>query len=610
MALSLKSKYRPGGGLTHSPITEMDEDVVTPASEGPYVTRENTRSRAEVGALGMGSKKASLYLSRTASLVQPGRESRASSRSGTPKQEDASSKNGDKDSSSDKTSVFSLQKEFTFTGYDIMADVEPQPTQPKKTTTDDSDEEKYRRTNTDSYLNACRMLGQVPVNYVARHINDKNMVMKSHPLGPPGTRAVCIALVNNRFVESIDFEDNDLGADGAVSVAEMLRDNDVITEVRIAENLIGSRGAHAFTELLKDGKHLHTLDITGSGLEDSDSKYVADMIEFNPHLRVLNVSHNRLSEHGAIDIGRAIAINDTLQELDLSWNHIRGHGATAVSIGLQRNVALKKINLSWNGFAKHGAEGLGRALAENRTLRELDVSNNRLGMKAVPLLIKGLQENDGLDMLRIGQNPFSPEVAYAILKAIGESEKCVLTKLDLSDIVVRTDFIKEWDEIKSKRPIPLRIMFGAIVKSVTAPAKDPDALDWRDPVVRMFKFMHDEGYRVIDLLKKWDKDGNFSVDREEFKRGFQEIKADIDNQTKEKQKQAENSLLTAAQLDELVDRLDTDGDGEVDLGELLSAEKDFRRKMHLRIRKLAEKSRTAADKVDSVINKLKRIEEL
>ncbi|WAQ97930.1 LR74A-like protein [Mya arenaria] len=562
MALSLKSKYRPGGGLTHSPITEMDEDVVTPASEGPYVTRENTRSRAEVGALGMGSKKASLYLSRTASLVQPGRESRASSRSGTPKQEDASSKNGDKDSSSDKTSVFSLQKEFTFTGYDIMADVEPQPTQPKKTTTDDSDEEKYRRTNTDSYLNACRMLGQVPVNYVARHINDKNMVMKSHPLGPPGTRAVCIALVNNRFVESIDFEDNDLGADGAVSVAEMLRDNDVITEV------------------------------------------------FNPHLRVLNVSHNRLSEHGAIDIGRAIAINDTLQELDLSWNHIRGHGATAVSIGLQRNVALKKINLSWNGFAKHGAEGLGRALAENRTLRELDVSNNRLGMKAVPLLIKGLQENDGLDMLRIGQNPFSPEVAYAILKAIGESEKCVLTKLDLSDIVVRTDFIKEWDEIKSKRPIPLRIMFGAIVKSVTAPAKDPDALDWRDPVVRMFKFMHDEGYRVIDLLKKWDKDGNFSVDREEFKRGFQEIKADIDNQTKEKQKQAENSLLTAAQLDELVDRLDTDGDGEVDLGELLSAEKDFRRKMHLRIRKLAEKSRTAADKVDSVINKLKRIEEL
>jgi hypothetical protein len=85
---------------------------------------------------------------------------------------------------------------------------------------------------------------------------------------------------------------------------------------------------------------------------------------------------------------------------------------------------------------------------------------------------------------------------------------------------VRSDFLEKWDEIKRKRDIPLRIMFGAVVRSTDAPAKDPNALDWRDPVVRMFKYMQDQGYRVIDLLKRLDKDRSFSVDRQEFKLGL------------------------------------------------------------------------------------------
>lgn len=85
---------------------------------------------------------------------------------------------------------------------------------------------------------------------------------------------------------------------------------------------------------------------------------------------------------------------------------------------------------------------------------------------------------------------------------------------------MRTDFLEKWDEIKRKRPVPLRIIFGAVVKATDAPTNDPNAIDWRDPVTRMFKFMQDEGYRVIDLLKKLDKDRSFSVDRQEFKLGL------------------------------------------------------------------------------------------
>jgi len=40
-----------------------------------------------------------------------------------------------------------------------------------------------------------------------------------------------IYLQNNRFVESVDFEDNDLGPEGAICVTQMLRESEHIQEV-------------------------------------------------------------------------------------------------------------------------------------------------------------------------------------------------------------------------------------------------------------------------------------------------------------------------------------------------------------------------------------------
>lgn len=85
---------------------------------------------------------------------------------------------------------------------------------------------------------------------------------------------------------------------------------------------------------------------------------------------------------------------------------------------------------------------------------------------------------------------------------------------------MRTDFLDKWDEIKSKRPLPLRIVFGAVMQAPAVEAKEEEIIDWRDPVMRMFKWMHDKGYRIIDLLKRLDKDRSLSVDRQELKMGL------------------------------------------------------------------------------------------
>ena len=73
-------------------------------------------------------------------------------------------------------------------------------------------------------------------------------------------------------------------------------------------------------------------------------------------------------------------------------------------------------------------------------------------------------------------------------------------------------------EFQKKRSFT--VIFGATVKGTEPPKTDPNAIDWRDPVVRMFKYMQDTGYRVIDLMKRLDKDRSLSVDRQEFKMGL------------------------------------------------------------------------------------------
>lgn len=121
MALSTKCKQK--NVLTYSPIAEMDEGILSQAENGDGRTHapkngtgavDRQRTILDIKSAGLGSKHASLYISRTPSLV---RTAGGDSRKGTANKDDCNS-----ESSSKKTSVSSTQREFTFTGYDIMAD--------------------------------------------------------------------------------------------------------------------------------------------------------------------------------------------------------------------------------------------------------------------------------------------------------------------------------------------------------------------------------------------------------------------------------------------------------------------------------------------------------
>ncbi|XP_067939903.1 uncharacterized protein [Watersipora subatra] len=82
----------------------------------------------------------------------------------------------------------------------------------------------------------------------------------------------------------------------------------------------------------------------------------------------------------------------------------------------------------------------------------------------------------------------------------------------------------------------------------------------KNPLEILLIFMGEQNLRLVDLFRTFDKDQSGGLTRDEFIVGLQEI----------------NTPLSRSQLDELLDMLDKDGDGEIDLKEILNINREYR----------------------------------
>ncbi|KAL8598743.1 hypothetical protein ACOMHN_033307 [Nucella lapillus] len=598
--------------LTPRAMTQK-EPTLTPRGK---VTRENNKT--EVKTLNMGRKTATLYLSRTYTSMRGHNSSVASQLA--PLDTGMNSRQPSQLPEEDELLAVlnKVKREFTFTGYDIMEDNAPK----DDCTPEGLDQhERQKRSYVKTYLDSCKMLGVNPVQPIVDSLADTHLVLKTRGLGVKGAKAIAIALVGNKSVESLDLEDNWIGTEGAISIADMLKTNHVLTEVN------------------------------------------------NYKLKELKVRHNKFGELGGLYMGPAIASNDTLEVLDLAWNHLRGKGAMAVAAGMQVglgnagecqgvpgsigechgvlevlrstgecrgvsgstgkcrgvlgsvreywgcrgvlgsagecrgvlgsigecqgvlgvpqssgdywgvpgsvgecwgvNTGLKILDISWNGFASDSCKILGQSLKTNFTLRELDISSNRLDAEAIGGLLKGVQANETLSTLKVGNNPLTPDVATIILKAIAKAERSDISELDMSNIVVEEEFQTLLDETKKTRLLFCKT--GPVIKKGQTLVKEGDKISsFMDPVQALYEYMSEKAYRVIDLFKRFDADRSLSVTREEFAKGL--ISASVP--------------MNVGQLEDLIEMLDKNKDGVVDLKDLIDGEKLFRRKrMRKKLRK-------------------------
>lgn len=415
-------------------------------------------------------------------------------------------------------------------------------------------------TGINRYLRMCQKLDIQPITYFLKHMQDTELVMKYHGLGPLGVKAMSDPLEINTTIEKMDLEGNYILGIGAVYLSRVLKDNVYVTELILSENKIGNIGAKAICELLLENKTITYLDLKGNNIEDGSAEAFYDMLSKNADLKTLILRHNSLEDEGAKLIKDALIENDTLTSLDLSWNHFQWRGCCTIAEGIAENTGIKYLNLCMNGFGLEGAKALEDMLKDNHTLLELDISFCRIPLTGAPHIAAGVQNNDSLVKLNVGYNQLQGEGGYVILVAGDRNENGTLRHLNFGNLTVKMDFKRLADEMIEKKN--MQVLYGGVILDVTSfrhANYDPWAHHANDPMTKLREWLDKAGYRLVDLLLTFDRDGSLSIDLQELKKGIHG--AGID--------------MTDLEIEILMQNLDEDNSGTIDMRELMQgAEKN------------------------------------
>ncbi|XP_064637208.1 leucine-rich repeat-containing protein 74A-like [Lineus longissimus] len=421
-----------------------------------------------------------------------------------------------------------------------------------------------------TYELACKRMGILPSRHFIQALKAPRMTMAHQEMGPKALKPCIIALVRNTKVLDLDISGNSIGAVGAHQIASLLTENMFISKLNLSDNGLKSEGAKILTDVLKENRLVTCLKMSGNGFEEGDASYFAAVIRENAYITELDLSHNCFREQGGIVLAEALQKNKYLEKLDLSWNHLRRKGAIAMAKLLAVNSTITHLNLAWNGFGAEGCNHLADNLPKNTTLLELDLTCNRIDRACLNTLLRGVGRNTSLTTLKLSQNPITAEGASAILKTIDESENLQLEFVDISSQCVEYTFAEKLSELRTKRKFDIK---HGIVLEEKEGRKDQDDFNNEDPMMVLMEFMRLRNLRLIDLFVSLDADGSQSLEREEFREGLLKI----------------NVPMSTKALNRLINKLDADGDGEVDYKELIDGQKEHKRRMAKMQREAQEK---------------------
>ncbi|XP_061165123.1 leucine-rich repeat-containing protein 74A-like [Saccostrea echinata] len=416
------------------------------------------------------------------------------------------------------------------------------------------------------YIRSCKFLDVIPASTFIRHLGDEKIQLRHHFLGPDGTKACCMALLSNSTVTTLDLMDTNLGADGARHIADLLRENHFITELSVAENELGIEGIRPILEVVEQLDNIISLNLSGTGLKEKDAEEFRGIFEETQHLKRLILSHNEFREIGGEIFGELIGFNDTIEVLDLSWNHLRNTGAKELAAGLEENKGLRVLDVSWNGFHLQGCKQLADALLVNTELQELNLNCNRINKDCLEKLLKGFKQNTTLRTLRLAWNPITSPGAQLVLNMCEERPDVGLKEIDIHTQLVEPSFTEAAHKLDTERGI--KILYGMVRGQDPKDGdQDEDGLLQENPTLVLMEFARLMGFRPVDLLSTFDKDKSMSLDKAEIKMGLRLYCIPLSDRC----------------LDFMVQKLDVDGDGEIDLKEVMQAKTEYKlkeREMH------------------------------
>ncbi|KAM9842960.1 uncharacterized protein lrrc74a [Aulostomus maculatus] len=431
----------------------------------------------------------------------------------------------------------------------------------------------------DVYLQACRLVGVVPVSFFIRNLHSSTMTLSHHGLGPLGCKALAIALVTDMHIDTLELADNHIQAEGAKYLMELLRANYTIQHLDLSSNHLRSAGAEHVAKMLQDSISLKSMKLSGNGFTDDDAKCFADSLSMNSRIKEIDLSHNEFCGRGGAHLGQLLANNEGVEAMDLSWNHLRMKGAVAFCAGLKVNMMLKHLDLSWNGFGNEGALAMGEALKFNNTLVYLNLSNNRITNEGVGLLCRGLEVNDTLRVLLLAYNSLTVEGALALVNVVKNTSKTALEEINICNVLVNENFVRLLDVTCHEHP-GLDVQYGGVGGFIAK--KPPKRID---PMKVIQDYLDQRKLRLWDFFRNIDKDGTMQVPVADFRRAVQQSSIPLDR----------------FQIEELIQRLDRERTGLVDYRGLADTRKQMMRDHRRQLRKVESRQKKEKQKSTRIL---------
>ncbi|XP_059229651.1 leucine-rich repeat-containing protein 74A isoform X2 [Mustela nigripes] len=347
------------------------------------------------------------------------------------------------------------------------------------------------------YLEACKLMGVVPVSYFLRNMEESYMNLNHHGLGPNGTKAIAIALVSNTSVVTLELADNSLMEEGLLSLVEMLQENYYLQEMvlwpfcQLPPPHRGSRHHLGWARDPRPGPGQPPAFCDGPGGPSPPE----------------NVSDNDLGLKGARIISEFLQRNiSSLWNLQLSGNNFRDESAELLCQALSANYQIKTLDLSHNQFSDKGGEYVGQML---------DISCNDITNDGVSKISKGLEVNESLKVLKLFLNPVSMDGAVSLILSLKRNPKSKMEEIDISNVLVSEQFLKILDGVCAIHP-----QLDVLYKSVQGFSAKKALLQWTNPMKLIQSYADQHKITVLDFFKSLNPKGMMTMPVGDFRKAM------------------------------------------------------------------------------------------
>eukprot|EP00037_Helgoeca_nana_P000845 m.24154 g.24154 ORF g.24154 m.24154 type:complete len:660 (-) comp11158_c0_seq1:144-2123(-) len=461
---------------------------------------------------------------------------------------------------------------------------------------------------------ACNGMRQV-IKMLLHNHNISKLDLSSNMLKSGG-----LALAAQHFgcgqsrVEEINLSSNGFLDMDAQAACGALQGNLVLRVLDLSKNQFGDIAAKHFGALLAENATLEELNLSGNCIRQRGAKMIASGIAANVALVRLNLNDNGLGTAGMTAIAEALSSNSTLTQLDVAGNNISNAAAIALGAALRSHKALVKVDVSSNPITGSGMRALFEALGARGTPVEITFNGITLDNESIAAMEQASKLNpdtrfygdfptfEGFDSVREQAMQASdrmskhgpdwkPRVSIPInTQDVGSDPREVTAVVEdgadegpsgLPKHLSRSTKGNMWDGVDGKDLKRRGVSRSSLMidpKELAAfDDNDPQAdrmrmwaiahPDLPDPMLALEKYVYSTRLRLVDFFFSIDKNRSGGVTKDELTQAV-DVLDGLD--------------MTRLQMEELIERLDVNNDGEINYEEMCEGRKEITEKLRAR----------------------------